>query len=215
MISNNEMRAKARRILGKELFSASWLYPVLVVLIITAITSALSYTGIGTILITGILAIASVTYFVGRVRGKVEISDLNSCIEGVKRCGTNAFIAGLIYTLFVTLGTLLFIVPGIILSCSYSMVFFILHDNPDMKAMDALKESARLMKGHKWQYFCLSLSFIGWMLLGSLCLGVGTLWASAYMETAYAVFYEELIATERGYFNKTAEENTSGPSDAE
>jgi uncharacterized membrane protein len=55
------------------------------------------------------------------------------------------------------------------------------------------------MNGHKMQYFILNLSFIGWMLLGSLCFGVGTLWASAYMSTANAVFYEELIANEASY----------------
>ena len=74
-----------------------------------------------------------------------------------------------------------------------------------MSAMQALRESHRLMKGHRMELFLLNLSFIGWMIVGSLCLGVGTLWVSAYMETANAVFYEELVAADRGYFTVSEE----------
>ena len=49
-----------------------------------------------------------------------------------------------------------------------------------------------MMNGHKMDLFILDLSFIGWMIVGSLCLGVGTLWVSAYMEAAHAHFYESI-----------------------
>ena len=64
------------------------------------------------------------------------------------------------------------------------------------------------MRGHRWQLFCLHFSFIGWGILGALCLGIGALWVSAYSQTASAVFYEELINNDRGYFtvNEPAEE---------
>lgn len=46
------------------------------------------------------------------------------------------------------------------------------------------------MDGHKWEKFVLDLSFLGWIIVGSLCLGVGTLWVTPYMEAANAQFYE-------------------------
>ena len=86
------------------------------------------------------------------------------------------------------------------------MAFYIINDHPEMTAMEALRESRRLMQGHKMDYFLLQMSFYGWFLLGVLCFGIGTLWASAYLSTANAVFYEELIASDRGYYNGTVNE---------
>ena len=89
------------------------------------------------------------------------------------------------------------------------MLYFVMNDHPEYGPLEVLRESHRLMKGHRFQYFCLNLSFIGWAILGALCLGVGTLWVSAYSQTASAVFYEELINNDRGYFtvNEPTEES--------
>ena len=205
MISNYEIRKRAREILGPGLFNSGWTYPVLIILIISAISGALSYTYVGPVLVTGILAVASASYFLRRVRGQIEANNIEAAIDGVKRSFTSTLIAGILYSLFVSIGTVLFIVPGIIFSFSFSMVFHVLNDHPEMKAMEALKESHRLMKGHRMQYFLLGLSFIGWAILGALCLGVGSLWAAAYAETANAVFYDELVAADRGHFTVSEE----------
>ena len=50
------------------------------------------------------------------------------------------------------------------------------------------------MNGKKGKLFCLDLSFIGWMIVGSLAFGVGTLWVTAYMQSARANFYEDIKA---------------------
>ena len=52
------------------------------------------------------------------------------------------------------------------------------------------------MKGKKWKLFCLDLSFIGWYLLGMLCLGVGVLWVDPYHKVSMALFYEENVKEE-------------------
>nr|MBE6545704.1 DUF975 family protein [Oscillospiraceae bacterium] len=205
MISNFEIRARAREILGKNIFKGSWLYPVLIVFIIGAINGAVAATYVGPIIVTGILTIASVNYFVSLVRGQITPDAIGATVDGVKKNITATIIAGVLQTVFVTLGTILFIIPGIILAYSFSMVFYVLNDHPEMSAMEALKESMRLMKGHKMQFFCLGLSFIGWSIVGALCLGVGTLWVSVYSSTASAVFYEELVAADRGYFTVSEE----------
>ncbi len=72
--------------------------------------------------------------------------------------------------LYVSLWSLLFVIPGIIANFSYYMTPFILSENPDMTARQAIKESKKLMKGNKWRLFCLEFSFWGWYLLAILVL---------------------------------------------
>ena len=206
MITNSEIRAKARAILGGKLFNGSWLYPVLVGIIISAINTALSATYVGVIIVTGLLSVASARYFMNRVRGTVDPSNIEASIDGVKNNFLGSMLTGILYNVFVAIGSLIFVIPGIILGYSFSMAFYIINDHPEMTAMEALRESRRLMQGHKMDYFLLQMSFYGWFLLGVLCFGIGTLWASAYLSTANAVFYEELIASDRGYYNGTVNE---------
>lgn len=87
----------------------------------------------------------------------------------------------------VTLGIGLFV-----LSYAYSMVPFLLHDYPNLTTKEALKISREMMKGHKWDRFVLDLSFMGWVLLCILTLGIGLLWLAPYMQASYAHFYEDL-----------------------
>ena len=97
--------------------------------------------------------------------------------------------ARLLSMLYVLLGYICFIIPGIMATYSYSMVFFVLAENPEMTAREALKESKRIMKGHRWQLFCLEISFIGWILLSILTLGIALIWVMPYTQAAYASFY--------------------------
>lgn len=94
-----------------------------------------------------------------------------------------------VYTL---LWTLLLVIPGIIKAYSYSMTFYILRENPEMTAGDAITASQKMMDGHKMDLFLLSLSFIGWAILASITFGIGYLWLIPYIYTAYAAFYETL-----------------------
>ena len=50
------------------------------------------------------------------------------------------------------------------------------------------------MKGNKWRYFLLALSFLGWILLGILTLGIGFFWITPYIETTIAAFYNDIKA---------------------
>ena len=206
MISNAEIRARARENLGGDIFQAKWLYPVLLLFIISAISGAVAGTYVGPIVLAGVLACATSGYFLGRVRENLAHDQIGSALDFVKNDLTGSMIAGILVNLITGIGYILLIFPGIILSYSYAMVFFVRIDNPGMGVWESLKESARLMQGHKMSYFKLQLSFIGWIILSALCLGIGTLWVSAYINTANAIFYEELIAQDQGYYNATASE---------
>ncbi len=117
--------------------------------------------------------------------------DLEILFKGFKNFGT-ALGAYLLMLLFVFLWSLLLIIPGIIASIAYSMTFFILADEPELGASDALAKSKRMMRGYKWKYFCLNLRFIGWAILCVISLGIGFLWLIPYMQISYAKFYEDV-----------------------
>ena len=103
-------------------------------------------------------------------------------------------------TVFIVLWCLLLFIPGIVMSFAYAMTPYILVDNPEMKAIDAIRKSKSMMKGHKFDLFYLELSFIGWILLGFLTLGIGYLWLIPYMQTTISAFYEDLkMEAETGY----------------
>lgn len=96
--------------------------------------------------------------------------------------------------LFIALWTLLFILPGIVKAFSYALTPYILEENPDLSANEAIDHSRAMMKGHKFDLFYLYLSFIGWFLLSFLTLGIGFIWLIPYMNTAQAAFYEDVKA---------------------
>ncbi len=84
---------------------------------------------------------------------------------------------------------LLFIIPGIIKAYSYSMVPYILADNPNIGAKRAIELSNQMTNGHKFDMFVLDLSFLGWYLLGVLALLVGTLFVMPYENATKAELY--------------------------
>lgn len=90
---------------------------------------------------------------------------------------------------FTFLWSLLFIIPGIVKGLAYSMAPYILADNPNMTAREALRESKRLTDGHKGGLFVLSLSFIGWFLLVPLTLGLIIIWLAPYANATFANYY--------------------------
>ena len=102
----------------------------------------------------------------------------------LKTLGLNILI-----TLAVLAGTLLFIVPGIIVSLMFSQAFYILSEDPSKSITQCINESVNLMSGHKWELFYLNLTFIGWWLLSLVTLGIAALWVAPYQKLTEANFY--------------------------
>ena len=95
--------------------------------------------------------------------------------------------------LFISLWSLLFIVPGIIKAYEYRMVPYIISEDPNMNYKDALAESKKLMMGNKWKTFVLDLSFIGWDILSLLTWGMLEIFFVApYKASTEAALYESL-----------------------
>lgn len=105
----------------------------------------------------------------------------------------------LLKAVFIFLWMLLLIIPGIIKSYSYAMTEFIAEDNPELGPNECIERSKAMMDGHKMDLFLLDLSYIGWILLGIISLGIGMLWVSPWMSMAHVKFYEQLQNEARGY----------------
>jgi len=116
---------------------------------------------------------------------KPQIADI---FKGFNVFG-KATLLGILMSVFTALWSMLFVIPGIIKAISYSMAPYILAENQTMTAKEALNESKRITKGNKMNLFILGLSFIGWILLGGITLGIAFIYITPYMEATMANAY--------------------------
>lgn len=108
----------------------------------------------------------------------------------------------LLMNLFITLWSLLFVIPGIIAAFSYSQTIYIMLDNPKISPLEAISASKQLMRGHKFEYFVLQLSFLGWAYLALFTFGLLGIWLNPYMQVTMANYYNALT----GWQPRQAEE---------
>ncbi|GLX70292.1 DUF975 family protein [Paenibacillus glycanilyticus] len=141
------------------------------------------------LLTSGALSLGLIIFFVGIARQ--EGPPISEIFGGFSHF-IKAFCVYFFMTLFTVLWSLLLIIPGIIAYLSYSQAYYILQDNPDIGALEAIRRSKQLMKGRKWKFFVLNLTFIGWALLALLTFGIGFLWLSPYIFVTQAHFYDEI-----------------------
>lgn len=188
----SEIKSDARGLLSNNIFSSQWIMILLAVLIVNIIIGFANIIPVvGTIIVLGPLTVglSRVILLLCRGKSQVDISDLFSSLnEGI----ANHIVTGLLISIFTFLWSLLFIIPGIVKSYSYSMAYFIGADDPNLDWQSCITQSRKMMNGYKLKLFIMDLSFIGWIIVGAICFGIGTLWVSAYMQTARACFYEDL-----------------------
>ena len=106
------------------------------------------------------------------------------------------------YEMLLDGGILLAVIGGIVTflgeiwlivnSYKYCMSFKIYAEHPDLSPRRAMKASKKLMNGNKWAFFCLHLSYIGWMFLAILSCGIGFIWLIPHMAAADAAFYRNV-----------------------
>ena len=111
-------------------------------------------------------------------------------------------LAQLLMNLFITLWSLLFVIPGIIAAFAYSQTIYIMLDNPQISPLEAIGASKQLMRGHKFEYFTLQLSFLGWAYLSIFTFGLLGIWLNPYMQVTMANYYNALT----GWQPRQAEE---------
>lgn len=169
----------------------------IITLIISAMSAAASFalafipfgSLVGSIIITPAFTLSLVRVFLLVVRGgQPEVSQAFCGFKDFFGAFKVTFLTGL-YTF---LWSLLFIIPGIVKGFAYSMSVYVFADNPNMRARDCIAESVKMTNGHKAELFVLELSFLGWMLLGMVTLGIAYIWVYPYMCATMTNAYESL-----------------------
>ncbi|MCH5228375.1 MAG: DUF975 family protein [Muribaculaceae bacterium] len=177
------MRSAKARLEGK------WINVAIGALIYLAIMSIASSTSLLELIIYGPLTFGFYLYLACNV--DTGVNNLNLLFKGFERFG-DTLVAGLLYSLAVGIGLCLLIVPGIIVACGLGLTFFIMVDDQKISGLDALQLSWNMMKGHKWDFFCLNFRFIGWILLSILTCGIGFIFLQPYMIVTCQNFYRKL-----------------------
>jgi len=191
MKENSELRNSA-----KILLRGNWGEAILVTFVYFIIIGALStmqnrnnILSIVTLVVEGPLLLGLTIFFLKLSRE--QDARFENLFDGfkmfIKAAGTY-----LLMVLFIFLWSLLLIVPGIIAAMSYSMSFFILADNPDIRVQEALSLSKEMMYGYKMKYFLMQLGFFGLALLCILTLGIGFLWLLPFMQVTNSKFYDDI-----------------------
>lgn len=188
----SELKARAKEQLDFGIFSNNWLTAVLICFIYGSLITALSFSVVGALLVVGPLTYGISKIFVKQARDRqaIKITDL---FNGFTEDLSNNFLLGIMEKIYTFLWGLLFIIPGIVKMYSYSMAYYIKADYPTYTWRQCLNYSQQMMKGYKWKHFMLDLSFIGWYIVGALCLGIGTVWVEAYHQATTAHFYATLL----------------------
>lgn len=137
----------------------------------------------------GLLTFGYYSYFLKISRNEeVKYYELLKKFKLFIPCVSIALLVGI----FTLLGTLLFIIPGIIAYINYYFVFYIALDNPELDDIEVLKASKEIMYGHKFEFFVLIISFFGWYILGLFTFGLLYFWLTPYMMVTFANFYNEI-----------------------
>ena len=210
MSTIKELKEKARGQLGNNIFRNRWITML-------AICSVVLLSDIYLLFISPFT-----NFLIGPVLGVVICGPLifgmtkalRECVDGERwsflhilygfsDCFGGSVILGFLQSLFLSLWSVLLVVPGIIKSYEYAMAFYIQCEYPEKEAIDCLDESKKILKGYKWTLFKLDLSFFGWYIFGVLCLGVGILFVIPYHELARTNFFKERMEEAR---NKALEE---------
>jgi len=150
--------------------------------------------GFTAFLIGGVLQMGYADFLLKQHDGKE--TDFNDLFSKFDFFGTG-FAQRFLRNLYVLLWSLLFIIPGVIKGFAYAMTPFILAENPNMSASQAIRLSEDLMDGHKADLFILDLSFLGWNILAALTLNLGNIALNPYKNAAYAAFYRQIQAEKR------------------
>ena len=127
------------------------------------------------------------------LKNTMENATFGCVMDGFRGNYGRVVVTMLLRDLLIFAGTLLFVIPGIILTYSFRMVPYILAENPNVEATEALKMSREMMLGNKWNAFVLDLSFFGWILFTICTCGIlGIFYVNPYIYATDAELYQAI-----------------------
>lgn len=185
--SNNEMQNRVRLNLSNENIgyigdSLTVILPIIMGFVATMALAGWLYN----MFLAHPLEVGGCRYFLESTQYRFNFYEI---LFGFKNNYWNVVKTQFFRILYTTLWSLLFVIPGIIKGYAYSMVPYILAENPSIPPKRAITLSRHMTRGFRMSIFVMELSFIGWYLLGLLCFGVGVLFVPPYEQATRAEAY--------------------------
>jgi uncharacterized membrane protein len=145
----------------------------------------------------GLIAGFLLSAFINLIVTKVVLDITNDKVPSIERAKEilhrylDYVFASFLTFLIIFAGFLLLIVPGVVWSIKYSMVPYLIVDKK-LSPFDALKESARMTEGKRWQLFLFGLLLLLINIAGAVAFGIGVLATIPTAMIAYTYAYKKL-----------------------
>lgn len=157
---------------------------VIIVLVVVVIALALS------VFVFNVLEVGCRGFF---SRSMTEDPELGLIADGFTQNYWNCVKTQFLKSLFIGLWSLLFVIPGVIKAYEYRMVPYLLAEHPEMSSGEIFARSKEMMQGNKWDTFVLDISFVGWVLLSGITLGILYIfWVGPYIAAKDAALYHRI-----------------------
>ena len=186
---------------AQESLKGKWGISIAACLIVTIITILVSYLGgylinedwggnILSLFIVPPIGVGIALFFLNIYDGsKLEIKNF---FNPFKEVWFNSVLAYFMMIVIIVLGSILFIIPGIIASLMFSQVLYILAEDNKIDPFNALVKSKKMMEGNKWKLFKIILRILLLAIVCILTLGIGFIWLAPYQNAVYAKFYNTI-----------------------
>ena len=183
---------------AQESLKGKWGISIAACLIVTIITILVSYLGgylinedwggnILSLFIVPPVGVGIALFFLNIYDGsKLEIKTI---FNPFKEVWFNSVLAYFMMIVIIVLGSILFIIPGIIASLMFSQVLYILGEDNKIEPFNALVKSKKMMEANKWKLFKIILRILLLAIVCILTLGIGFIWLAPYQNAVYAKFY--------------------------
>lgn len=126
-------------------------------------------------------------------------ADLRILFEGFRTKYLNIILANLIVFALVLLGTMMLIIPGIIVWCRLVFVSYLVMDK-DMEPMKAVEKSWQMTRGYGWTIFGMTILSILIFIGGVIVFIVGAIISLMWIHAAFASMYQSVL-------NKNGDDN--------
>ena len=118
--------------------------------------------------------------------------EIKTIFNPFKEVWLNSVLAYLMMIVIIVIGSVLFVIPGIIASLMFSQVLYILAEDNKINPYNALVKSKKMMEGNKWQLFKIILRILLLAIVCIFTLGIGFIWLAPYQNAVYAKFYNTI-----------------------
>jgi uncharacterized membrane protein len=186
MTANTELMSEA-----KQSLQGNWVIAIGVMLVYLIVAAASGFIPLGSLVLGGPLALGYIIFNKKIACG--EEPKIENLFDGFKNF-LPALATYLLAAVFICLWLLLLIIPGLIMALAYSQAMYILSDEPEIGAYDAIKKSRAMMDGYKMKLFGMMLLFMLLSLLCLLTLGIGYLFLIPFVQVTMVKFYQDVKA---------------------